>query len=30
MYRCRFELNTVLSVKNMHDHANGLTLSYPF
>ncbi len=30
MYRCRFALNNVLSVKDMPWHINGLTLSYPF
>ena len=30
MYRYRFALNNVLSVKDMPWHTNGLTLSYPF
>lgn len=30
MYRFRFALNNVLSVKDMPWHTNGLTLSYPF
>ncbi len=30
MFRIRFELNHVLSVKNMPWHSNGLTLPYPF
>lgn len=30
MFRYRFALNNVLSVKDMPWHINGLTLSYPF